>query len=96
MCITYKKIALAVSKSLQEEMLLYLTFFFVLSFSVKHEYEGKWSENTRLSTCDPHAKRLVTSSNSPLEVEAKQEVIFTYDVEFQVISLLKYFSRIRG
>lgn len=53
--------------------------------SVKHEFEGDWkNENTRLTTCDPHAKRLVTSSETPQEVEEKKDVIFTYDVEFQV------------
>ncbi|XP_047941293.1 transmembrane 9 superfamily member 8-like [Salvia hispanica] len=57
--------------------------FEVTPFSVKHEYEGKWTENTRLATCDPHAQRIVTSSSSPQEVEDKQEVIFTYDVTFQ-------------
>ncbi|KAI5398311.1 Transmembrane 9 super member 8, variant 2 [Lathyrus oleraceus] len=30
--------------------------FEVKPFSVKHEYEGKWEEKTRLTTCDPHAK----------------------------------------
>ena len=53
-------------------------------FSVKHEYEGDWNENTRLTTCNPHAKKLVTSSETPQEVESKKEVIFTYDVEFEV------------
>ncbi|KAL1557397.1 Transmembrane 9 superfamily member 8 [Salvia divinorum] len=57
--------------------------FEVTPFSVKHEYEGKWTENTRLMTCDPHAQRIVTSSSSPQEVEDKQEVIFTYDVTYQ-------------
>ena len=52
--------------------------------SVRHEYEGEWSGKTRLTTCDPHAKRMVTSSESPQEVEDKKEIIFTYDVEFQV------------
>lgn len=52
--------------------------------SVKHEYEGTWSENTRLTTCDPHSKHTVVNSNSPQEVEEKKEIIFTYDVEFQV------------
>ena len=58
--------------------------FEVKPFSVKHEYEGKWKENNRLLTCDPHAKRAVTNSDSPQEVEDKKEIIFTYDVEFQV------------
>ncbi|KAH1117275.1 hypothetical protein GLYMA_17G073600v4 [Glycine max] len=57
--------------------------FEVTPFSIKHEYEGKWNENTRLTTCDPHAKKLVTSSESPQEVEDKKEIIFTYDVEFE-------------
>lgn len=53
--------------------------------SVKHEYDGEWKdENTRLTTCDPHAKRLVTNSETPQEVEDKKDVIFTYDVEFKV------------
>lgn len=52
--------------------------------SVRHEYEGEWSGKTRLTTCDPHAKRMVTSSESPQEVDDKKEIIFTYDVDFQV------------
>ncbi|KAK4404301.1 Transmembrane 9 superfamily member 9 [Sesamum angolense] len=46
----------------------------------------------RLTTCDPHAKRTVTSSESPQEVEDKKEIIFTYDVEFQE-SEVKWASR---
>ncbi|GFP81461.1 transmembrane 9 superfamily member 8 [Phtheirospermum japonicum] len=57
--------------------------FEVSPYSVKHEYEGKWVDNIRLTSCDPHAQRIVTSSNTPQEVEEKQEVIFTYDVSFQ-------------
>uniref|UniRef100_A0A5B6YPT0 Transmembrane 9 superfamily member n=1 Tax=Davidia involucrata TaxID=16924 RepID=A0A5B6YPT0_DAVIN len=58
--------------------------FEVKPFSVKHEYEGEWSDKTtRLTTCDPHAKRTVTNSESPQEVEDKKDIIFTYDVEFQ-------------
>lgn len=66
--------------------------FEVKPFSVKHEYEGKWKENNRLLTCDPHAKRAVTNSDSPQEVEDKKEIIFTYDVEFQE-SDVKWASR---
>ncbi|XP_059637735.1 transmembrane 9 superfamily member 8-like [Cornus florida] len=66
--------------------------FEVKPFSVKHEYEGEWSDKTRLTTCDPHAKRTVTSSESPQEVEDKKEIIFTYDVEFQE-SDVKWASR---
>ena len=50
-------------------------------FSVQHEYEGKWNEKTRLITCDPHTG---TGFESPQEVEDKKEIIFTYDVEFEV------------
>ncbi|KAJ1433588.1 Nonaspanin [Sesbania bispinosa] len=57
--------------------------FEVKPFSVKHEYEGEWDDNIRLTTCDPHAKKIVTSSESPQEVEDKKEIIFTYDVEFE-------------
>ncbi|XP_030466220.1 transmembrane 9 superfamily member 8-like [Syzygium oleosum] len=66
--------------------------FEVKPFSVKHEYEGTWSENTRLTTCDPHSKHTVVNSNSPQEVEEKKEIIFTYDVEFQE-SDVKWASR---
>ncbi|CAK9183323.1 unnamed protein product [Ilex paraguariensis] len=66
--------------------------FEVKAFSVKHEYEGTWNDKTRLTTCDAHAKRLVTSSESPQEIEDKKEIIFTYDVEFQE-SEVKWASR---
>ncbi|KAF8407271.1 hypothetical protein HHK36_006398 [Tetracentron sinense] len=66
--------------------------FEVNPFSVKHEYEGKWNEKNRLTTCDPHAKRTVTNSDSPQEVEDKKEIIFTYDVDFQE-SDVKWASR---
>lgn len=57
----------------------------MLICSVKHEYEGKFDvRTTRLTTCDPHAKHTVVNSNSPQEVEEGKEIIFTYDVEFQV------------
>ncbi|PIN01148.1 Endosomal membrane protein, EMP70 [Handroanthus impetiginosus] len=66
--------------------------FEVKPFSVKHDYEGKWDDKTRLTTCDPHAKRSVTTSESPQEVEDKKDIIFTYDVEFQE-SEVKWASR---
>ncbi|OIW14971.1 hypothetical protein TanjilG_30690 [Lupinus angustifolius] len=66
--------------------------FEVKPFSVKHEYEGKWDEKTRLTTCDPHAKHTVLNSNTPQEVEENQEIIFTYDVDFQE-SDVKWASR---
>lgn len=66
--------------------------FEVKPFSVKHEYEGTWNDKTRLTTCDPHAKRTVTNSESPQEVADKKEIIFTYDVEFEP-SDVKWASR---
>lgn len=57
--------------------------YFIKS-SVKHSYDGKWSDNVRLTTCDPHARKQVTNSETPQEVEDKQEIIFTYDVDFEV------------
>ncbi|KAL9314387.1 hypothetical protein ACSQ67_019839 [Phaseolus vulgaris] len=66
--------------------------FEVKPFSVKHGYEGEWDNGTRLTTCDPHAKKLVSGSELPQEVEDKKEIIFTYDVEFQE-SNLKWASR---
>ncbi|KAJ8634787.1 hypothetical protein MRB53_009054 [Persea americana] len=67
--------------------------FEVKPFSVRHEYEGEWNEEkTRLTTCDPHAKRAVVNSDSPQEVEDKKEIIFTYDVDFER-SEVKWASR---
>ncbi|KAJ6296150.1 hypothetical protein OIU76_026926 [Salix suchowensis] len=58
--------------------------FEVKPFSIKHDYDGQWkNENTRLTTCDPHARRAVTSSESPQVIEDKKDVIFTYDVAFE-------------
>ncbi|XP_048501690.1 transmembrane 9 superfamily member 8 [Beta vulgaris subsp. vulgaris] len=61
-------------------------------FSVHHEYEGEWSNTTRLISCDPRTNRSVTSSSNPQEVIEKQEIIFTYDVSFEQ-SEVKWASR---
>ncbi|KAK4757772.1 hypothetical protein SAY87_019073 [Trapa incisa] len=66
--------------------------FEVKPFSIKHEYEGQWSNKTRLITCDPYSKHTVVNSNNPQEVEESKEIVFTYDVEFQE-SDLKWASR---
>ncbi|KAK8520282.1 hypothetical protein V6N12_004234 [Hibiscus sabdariffa] len=66
--------------------------FEVKPYSIRHEYEGTWNEKTRLTTCDPHNKRTVVNSNTPQEVEANNEIIFTYDVEYQE-SDVKWASR---
>ena len=59
----------------------------LLGSSIKHEYEGKWNDKTRLTTCDPHAKRTVVNSDSPQEVGDNKEIIFTYDVDFEVSNI---------
>ncbi|KAC9540709.1 hypothetical protein E3N88_45663 [Mikania micrantha] len=66
--------------------------FEVKAFSINHKFNGQWGDRTRLTTCDPYSKRLVTSSNPPQEVEDKKEIIFTYDVEF-LESDIKWASR---
>lgn len=64
--------------------------------NVKHEYEGQWNDKkTRLTTCDPHAKHIITSSDSPQEVEVGKDIIFTYDVDFKE-SDIKWASRWLG
>ncbi|KAL8189548.1 hypothetical protein R6Q57_029114 [Mikania cordata] len=66
--------------------------FEVNAFSVKHQYDGEWTDKNRLTTCDAHAKRMVTGSDPPQEVDNKKEIIFTYDVDFQE-SDIKWASR---
>ncbi|KAK1275849.1 hypothetical protein QJS04_geneDACA003845 [Acorus gramineus] len=67
--------------------------FEVKPFSVKHSYQVEWNgAQTRLSTCDPHANHLVVNSDNPQEVDDKQEIIFTYDVQFKE-SDVKWASR---
>jgi len=65
-----------------------------LFYYSNHEYIGIWSEKTTPITCNPHAKRVVTSSTKPQEVEERKEVIFTYDVDFQVRPLFCYLHEI--
>ena len=65
--------------------LLILRLGYFNESSVEHQFDGEWkNENMRLTTCDPHARRAVTSSESPQVVEEKKDVIFTYDVAFEV------------
>ena len=62
-----------------------LRYFGTYFASVKHQVDDKWNGvDTRLSTCDPHASKFVINSDSPQEVEADKEIIFTYDVHFEV------------
>uniref|UniRef100_A0A0D3H330 Transmembrane 9 superfamily member n=1 Tax=Oryza barthii TaxID=65489 RepID=A0A0D3H330_9ORYZ len=65
----------------------------VKPFSVKHQYEAQWNgANSRLSTCDANANRFILSSDSPPEIEVGEEIIFTYDVNFEE-SDIKWASR---
>lgn len=67
--------------------------FNVSPYSAKHEYEKPWEDSKPLlTTCNPHTKVYVTGSMTPQEVEEGQEIIFTYDVEFQT-SKIKWVSR---
>ena len=54
-----------------------MIFYNFAKYSIKHELDGEWGKKMHLTTCDPH-------SNTPQEVEDKEEIIYTYDVEFQV------------
>lgn len=53
-------------------------------YSVKHTLEHPWGHHLSLTTCNPDAKQEVTSSETPQEVEDREDVVFTYDVHFQV------------
>jgi len=67
--------------------------FEVAPFSVKHEYEGSWEKaRTKLKTCNPASKVLVSHHQPPQEVVAGGEIIFTYDVKFES-SEVKWASR---
>lgn len=51
--------------------------------SVAHEYKEWKDEDTQLVTC---SKNIIQSGTPPLEVDADKEVVFTYDVTFEVSS----------
>ncbi|KZV43126.1 transmembrane 9 superfamily member 4, partial [Dorcoceras hygrometricum] len=57
--------------------------FEVKPLSVKHKYEGEWSDKLNLTNCDSLAKYSGTGNDSLQDVEDEKEIIFTYDVEFQ-------------
>uniref|UniRef100_A0A0E0QM88 Transmembrane 9 superfamily member n=1 Tax=Oryza rufipogon TaxID=4529 RepID=A0A0E0QM88_ORYRU len=60
---------------------------------VKHQYEAQWNgANSRLSTCDANSNRFILSSDSPPEIEVGEEIIVTYDVNFEE-SDIKWASR---
>ena len=76
-------------------------FFYVHRYSVhliiycvccsrKHKPDGDWKGNaTRLKTCNPHSGHLVVNSDGPQQIEANKEIIFTYDVNFEVVSIVR-------
>uniref|UniRef100_A0A0E0LXV2 Transmembrane 9 superfamily member n=1 Tax=Oryza punctata TaxID=4537 RepID=A0A0E0LXV2_ORYPU len=60
---------------------------------VKHQSEAQWDgANTRLSTCNANANRFILSSDSPQEIKVGEEIMFTYDVNFEE-SDIKWASR---
>uniref|UniRef100_A0A0E0LXV0 Transmembrane 9 superfamily member n=1 Tax=Oryza punctata TaxID=4537 RepID=A0A0E0LXV0_ORYPU len=67
--------------------------FEIKTFSVKHQSEAQWDgANTRLSTCNANANRFILSSDSPQEIKVGEEIMFTYDVNFEE-SDIKWASR---
>lgn len=64
-----------------------MAYIFCLKCSVKHEYEQPWDpEKPQLTTCNANTKHYVSGVNTPQEVGEGKEVIFTYDVNFEVSS----------
>lgn len=51
---------------------------------MKHEYETYEKAQTKLKTCNSAAKVFVSHHQPPQEVVAGGEIIFTYDVKFEV------------
>ncbi len=65
--------------------------FEVEPFSVKHDYEPPWDPNAPLlKTCNPGAQLFVTHEQAPQPVIEGAEVVFTYDVMWQVCSRESY------
>ncbi|KAH7284311.1 hypothetical protein KP509_34G048200 [Ceratopteris richardii] len=67
--------------------------FEVTPYSVKHAYEKPFNEEKpEFLTCNANTKHIVDGSQSPQEVKENEEIIFTYDVQFQS-SPIKWASR---
>lgn len=58
---------------------------FAFSNSVRHEYNDWDDKNPRLLTCNP-STRLTPNAHRPQEVADDTNVVFTYDVTFQVFT----------
>jgi transmembrane 9 superfamily protein 2/4 len=53
--------------------------------SVKHEYEKPFQpENPQITTCNEATKQFAANLQMPQEVNESDEILFTYDVKFQV------------
>ena len=59
--------------------------FEVKPFSVQHKFEGTWNlDKPVLSTCNPGSMKYVSDKDEPQEVKEGKDVIFTYDVVYEV------------
>ena len=59
--------------------------FEVKPFSVQHKYDGTWNlDKPDLSTCNPGSMKYVSDKDEPQEVKEGKDVIFTYDVVYEV------------
>ncbi len=59
--------------------------FEVKPFSIQHKYDGTWNEDKPdLSTCNPGSMKYVSDKDDPQETKEGKEVIFTYDVVYEV------------
>lgn len=67
--------------------------FEVEEYSVKHRYEGVFppegsdAQSTTLTTCNANRMSYVTKNSEPQTVQEGEEVIFTYDVLYQVCTM---------
>lgn len=60
---------------------IYIFFYFINS--IKHQY-SKWDEkNPKVTTCNPDTK-ITPVSHTHQEVAKDTDVVFTYDVSFEV------------
>ena len=61
--------------------------FEVKHFSVQHKYDGTWNpDKPDLTTCSPGSMKSVSDKDDPQEIKEGKEVIFTYDVVYEVSS----------
>ena len=64
--------------------------FEVKPFSVQHKYDGTWiPDKPDLTTCSPGSMKSVSDKDDPQEIKEGKEVIFTYDVVYEVSSAIE-------